>query len=169
MAGGTDRESNLAAPQITTPGQANESSLGNSGAEKRYKNRKKRSKKSAPLSPIANKVDLRINSLNEATDLVFQTVADVAEAIMGAAYISGGRDAALKATKALMIPFVGVEEWCDFERKVQIPRLNAGCEPEPSVVASIEEVIGHRFRKPSLLYLALVRYHILLKCEEVKL
>ncbi|KAF9452469.1 ribonuclease III [Macrolepiota fuliginosa MF-IS2] len=136
-AGGNERENHTPSSQGTT-GRPNEDSLVGFEAGKRSKSRKKRPKKTAPSSPIANK-----------------TVADVVEAIMGAAYISDGRDAALRAAKALMIPFFEVEEWSDFDRKVRMPYPNASDSLEPSVIRSIEDIICHTFRRPHLLALAL--------------
>lgn len=105
----------------------------------RSTNRKKRPKNSPLLSPIANK-----------------TVADVAEAIIGAACISGGRDAGLKAAKALMIPFTGIEEWCDLDRDDCIPQPSTGRHLETSAVNAIEGIIGHALQKKHLLTLALI-------------
>lgn len=149
-----------ATPRNTMPSRLNDSSAADPNTGKGSKGRKKRPKKTTPLSPIASKVDLRMRFPNESSNQSFQTVADVAEAIIGAAYISDGREAALKATKALMIPFVEIEEWSDFGRKARIPQPNANGSPDPFVIHSIEEIIGHRFRKPHLLALALVQYRV---------
>ncbi|KAG2369893.1 hypothetical protein BDR07DRAFT_1447280 [Suillus spraguei] len=53
-----------------------------------------------------------------------KTIADVAEAIIGAAYLSGGRDIALRVIKALRLPVANVEQWEDFRRKALAPPSN---------------------------------------------
>ncbi|KZT74443.1 ribonuclease III [Daedalea quercina L-15889] len=45
-----------------------------------------------------------------------KTVADVVEAIIGAAFLSGGQNVALKAMKTLNIAIPSVEQWSDFAR-----------------------------------------------------
>jgi len=51
----------------------------------------------------------------------FQSVADVAEAIIGAAYVTRGREIALKVTKALNVPVPHIDRWSDFGRKALAP------------------------------------------------
>ncbi|KXN83705.1 Dicer-like protein 1 [Leucoagaricus sp. SymC.cos] len=128
----------LATPPNPIADKPSEQSLMDSNPGKQPKTRKRRLKKSTPLSPIANK-----------------TVADVVEAIMGAAYISGGRDAALKAAKFLTIPFTEIEEWSDLDRSDCVP-LNTGHRLDASAIIAIESIIGHAFMKQHLLSLAMV-------------
>ncbi|KAH9938657.1 ribonuclease III domain-containing protein [Fomitopsis serialis] len=45
-----------------------------------------------------------------------KTVADVVEAIIGAAYLSGGQPVALKAMKTMNIAIPSIEQWTDFAR-----------------------------------------------------
>ncbi|KAF8192503.1 ribonuclease III domain-containing protein [Pholiota molesta] len=80
-----------------------------------------------------------------------KAIADVAEAIIGAAYISGGREAALQATKALTIPLSNIDRWSDFGRKVLTPPPNATAKLKPGSIAAIEKIIGHKFNRPHLL------------------
>lgn len=83
-------------------------------------------------------------------------MADVAEAILGAACISGGRDAALRAAKALMIPFTEIEEWSDLVRTDCIPSVSKNQNLDTSMITTIENIIGHTIQKTHLLALALV-------------
>ncbi|KAF8974226.1 hypothetical protein BDZ97DRAFT_3979 [Flammula alnicola] len=80
-----------------------------------------------------------------------KAIADVAEAIIGAAYISGGREAALQATKALTIPLSNVDRWSDFGRKVLTPPPNVTAKLKSGSIAAIEKIIGHKFNRPHLL------------------
>lgn len=86
-----------------------------------------------------------------------QAVADVAEAIIGAAYISGGRDLALKVTKALNIPLPNVNRWSDFGRKALAPPPNVTSKLREGSLQAVEAIIGHKFSRPHLLAQALVR------------
>lgn len=80
----------------------------------------------------------------------------MAEAIVGAAYISGGREAALQATKALTIPLSNIDRWSDFGRKVLTPPPNSIAKLRPGSVEAIEKIIGHKFNRPHLLHQAMV-------------
>ncbi|KAJ3502176.1 hypothetical protein NLJ89_g9005 [Agrocybe chaxingu] len=80
-----------------------------------------------------------------------KAIADVAEAIIGAAYISGGREAALQVTKALTIPLSNIDRWSDFGRKVLTPPPNITAKLRPGSIAAIEDIIGHKFNRPHLL------------------
>lgn len=83
-------------------------------------------------------------------------MADVAEAILGAACISGGRDAALRAAKALTIPFTEIEEWSDLARRDCIPLASKSQHLDTSTITAVENIIGHTIQKTHLLALALV-------------
>jgi endoribonuclease Dicer len=83
-------------------------------------------------------------------------VADVAEAIIGAAYISSGREGALKATKALQIPIPNIDRWSDFSRKVLAPPPAVTAKLRPGSIEAVEKIIGHKFNRPHLLAQALV-------------
>ncbi|KAH9482923.1 Dicer-like protein 1 [Psilocybe cubensis] len=89
-----------------------------------------------------------------------KAIADVAEAIIGAAYISGGREVALQATKALTIPLSNIDRWSDFGRKVLTPPPNVIAKLPPSSIAAIEQIIGHKFNRPHLLAQAMTHSSI---------
>ncbi|KAK7049611.1 Dicer-like protein 1 [Paramarasmius palmivorus] len=92
----------------------------------------------------------------QVTYLGDKTVADVAEAIIGAAFVSGGSDAALQAAKSLNLPITPeIEQWSDFYHLAKtIPRqAPAGTRKLP--VEQIEKIIGHRVKRPHLLAQAL--------------
>ncbi|KAJ7937137.1 ribonuclease III [Mycena leptocephala] len=59
---------------------------------------------------------------------------NVAEAILGAAYLSGGSDTALMAAKAMNIPFPNVEKWSDFGRKLLIPPPTISAKLKPGAL-----------------------------------
>ncbi|KAH8830845.1 hypothetical protein DL96DRAFT_1668523 [Flagelloscypha sp. PMI_526] len=78
-----------------------------------------------------------------------KAVADVAEAIIGAAYITGGREAALKATKALNIPVPNVDRWSDFGRKVLAPPPNLTAKLKPGTIEAVERIVGRTYKHPA--------------------
>ncbi|KAJ4466505.1 hypothetical protein J3R30DRAFT_3689707 [Lentinula aciculospora] len=85
-----------------------------------------------------------------------KALADVVEAIMGAALLTGGTDVALKAAKALNIPLPRIEKWADFGQKAQ------KFAPEPisvqissSTIEAIEATVGCQFKRPQFLVQAL--------------
>lgn len=84
-----------------------------------------------------------------------KAVADVVEAIIGAAYISGGRETALQVTKALAIPISNINRWSDFGRNVSTPPPDASAKLRPESTSAIERIIGHNFQRPHLLAQAL--------------
>lgn len=86
----------------------------------------------------------------------------MAEAIIGAAYISGGREAALKVTKALSVPIANVDRWSDFGRKVLTPPPDFITKLRPGSIAAIETIIGHKFIRPHLLAQAMVKNNLIL-------
>ena len=85
-----------------------------------------------------------------------QAVADVTEAIVGAAYLSGGHDTALTVTKALNIPIPNIDDWSDFGRKALAPPPDASANLTIGSTEAVESIIGHKFRRPHLLAQALV-------------
>ncbi|KAJ7129775.1 hypothetical protein C8R44DRAFT_850822 [Mycena epipterygia] len=84
-----------------------------------------------------------------------KVLADVAEAILGAAYLSGGSDTALMAAKAMNIPFPNVEKWSDFGRKLLIPPATITAKLKPGALQAVETIIQHKFKHPHLLAQAL--------------
>jgi endoribonuclease Dicer len=87
---------------------------------------------------------------------VLQAIADVVEAIIGAAYVTGGSEAALNASKALRIAVPSVDQWSDFARKALAPPPDVTTRLRPGTVEAIEEIMGHKFHRPHILAQALV-------------
>lgn len=85
----------------------------------------------------------------------------MAEAIIGAAYISGGREAALQVTKAMTLPLSHIDRWSDFGRKVLTPPPNFTAKLRAGSIAAIEQIIGHKFNRPHLLAQAMVYREIM--------
>ncbi|KAF9263493.1 ribonuclease III, partial [Marasmius fiardii PR-910] len=86
-----------------------------------------------------------------------KTIADVVEAIIGSAYISGGPEGGLRTAKALALPLNEVEQWSDF-RRIADTTLHPAHSTTAAwlpVVHQIETIIGHQFRRPHLLLQAL--------------
>lgn len=92
---------------------------------------------------------------------LLQAIADVVEAIIGAAYITGGRDTALSVTKCLNVPIPNIGQWSDFGRKTLPSPDNTATEIQPSRLRAVEDIIGHNFHRPHLLAQALVRVAII--------
>lgn len=86
-----------------------------------------------------------------------KALADVVEAIMGAALLSGGTDVALKAAKALNLPLPGIEEWSDFGQRVEKVFEPVLVQIPSSTIKAVEAVIGCQFERPQFLVQALVR------------
>lgn len=93
-----------------------------------------------------------------------QAIADVAEAIIGAAYISGGRETALNVTKALKIPIPNIEQWSDFGRKALAPPPKITAKLKPKSLEKVEAIIGHKIARPHLLAQALVSLFNVFAC-----
>lgn len=90
------------------------------------------------------------------TTFFLKTIADVTEAIIGAAYMSGGQDNALQAAKALQVPIPLIHQWQDFRRKIFAIPSTPGRPLRQGTTEAVEAIIGHRFRLPHLLAQALV-------------
>jgi len=71
--------------------------------------------------------------------------------------MSGGRETALKVTKALNIPVPNIDRWSDFGRKALAPPPNVTAKLREGSIAAVEDIIGHKFSRPHLLAQALVR------------
>ncbi|KAI0069087.1 ribonuclease III [Artomyces pyxidatus] len=89
-----------------------------------------------------------------------KAVADVAEAIIGAAYVTGGREIALKASKALNIAVPSVDRWSDFGRKALAPPPDVTAQLKPGTVEAVEAILGRKFQRPHLLAQALTHASI---------
>ncbi|KAJ7499006.1 hypothetical protein FB451DRAFT_1203918 [Mycena latifolia] len=84
-----------------------------------------------------------------------KVVADVAEAILGAAYLSGGSDTALMAAKVMNMPFPNVEKWSDFGRKLLLPPSTITAKLKPGALQAIERITNQKFKHPHILSQAL--------------
>ena len=87
-----------------------------------------------------------------------QTIADVVEAIIGAAYLCGGQDNAFQVTKALQVPIPHTEQWDDLRRKASLPPPNPTASLRAGTVEAVEEIVNHKFGHPHVLRSALVNY-----------
>lgn len=104
-----------------------------------------------------------------------KTLADVIEASLGAAFLSGGYTVAFQAAKALRIPFDEFASWKDFERvfleaKLAKEATRRGEEgsassslmtPAPlsmanmAAIQEVQKVLGYEFKDPSLFFEAM--------------
>lgn len=90
-----------------------------------------------------------------------QCVADVAEALIGAAVITGGIESALKISKDLGCYLPRVDRWSDFGRKVLAPPPEWTAELSPEALSEIEEILGCPITKPHIMAQALVRFRLI--------
>ncbi|KIY46644.1 hypothetical protein FISHEDRAFT_47032 [Fistulina hepatica ATCC 64428] len=115
------------------------------GNHKRSAASKKKKKRKSTADFV---VSQRMQSLGE------KTIADVVEAIIGAAYLSGGSDLALSATKRLTNLYPLVETWSDFERKS--PFSSPVAAPTPlETIDELEKILGFKLPHPHLILHAL--------------
>ncbi|KAG0272365.1 Dicer-like protein 1 [Linnemannia exigua] len=100
-----------------------------------------------------------------------KTLADVIEASLGAAYLSGGHKVAFNVAKILRIPFDEFAAWEDFNRVFleakaakEFARMEEGgsFEPQPplsvanmAAIQAVQEVLGYEFKDPSLFFEAM--------------
>ncbi|KAI0347065.1 ribonuclease III [Trametopsis cervina] len=83
-----------------------------------------------------------------------KTVADVVEAILGAALISGGYDLAFNVAKVLHIDIPKVHQWLDIPR-LGLPEVTAVRGALSDKVQVVELITGHQFEQPTVLLEAL--------------
>ncbi|KAI0649982.1 ribonuclease III [Trametes meyenii] len=90
-----------------------------------------------------------------------KVVADVVEANLAAAFLSGGHEVALQAARRLQIPLPNVAQWTDFARMgaLQQPPAAAAAPNvaalQPHTLEAVQAVVGSTFSKPELLAQAL--------------
>ncbi|KAF9084442.1 Dicer-like protein 1 [Mortierella sp. AD031] len=96
-----------------------------------------------------------------------KTLADVIEASLGAAYLSGGYSSAFKAAKSLNIPFNEFDTWSDFERVYLEAKAakQAQSENGPSMstlsianrtaIQEVQKTLGYEFKDPLLFFEAM--------------
>ncbi|CAG8505437.1 6855_t:CDS:2, partial [Cetraspora pellucida] len=108
-----------------------------------------------PANMLANIDDANMLEQKKVHELADKTLADVVEAMLGAAYMSGQVDAALKCAIALEIQMEDITKWNDFHaNNKNRPRVNAKA-LERVNVERIEEICGHNFKNKTLIVEAL--------------
>lgn len=99
---------------------------------------------------------ITLHVLGDFTNYLTKGVADVAEAIIGAAFQTGGRELGLKVVKSLHIPLPFIESWEDFALKAKAPPPHVTVALKDDVLETIETIVGTKFRRPHILAQALV-------------
>ncbi|KAI5893780.1 uncharacterized protein SCHCODRAFT_02747718 [Schizophyllum commune H4-8] len=86
-----------------------------------------------------------------------KALADVVEAILGAAHLSAGRDGGLQVAKALGLPVAkNADIWDDFKAQVSMHATPSAVSfLRPGTIDGVQSVIGQKLNKPELLALAL--------------
>ncbi|CDO74080.1 hypothetical protein BN946_scf185043.g130 [Trametes cinnabarina] len=87
-----------------------------------------------------------------------KTVADVVEAILAAAFLSGGHEVALRAAKRLQLPLPNIAQWTDFARIGARTLQSEGRDVAsllPGTLEAVQALVGTTFSKPALLAQAL--------------
>lgn len=95
------------------------------------------------------RVQLRRHELSD------KTLADVIEATLGAAYMTGGVELGLRAAIALQVPFDHITEWKQFnetflESRASLPTRAKVHALKYVKLDHLEEITGYRFRNPLL-------------------
>ena len=95
-----------------------------------------------------------------------QVVADVVEATLAAAFLSGGHEPALRVARTLQIPIPGVAQWSDYARitarhNAQTQVETAPFVPPPTTVEAIERIFGAKFGRLEILSQGLVSHQSL--------
>lgn len=78
------------------------------------------------------------------------------EAIIGAAYLSGDRDLALRVSKRLKVAITEVDQWYDLKLRYAIPKGMLATGLPPGTVADVERIVGYKFKRTEFLAQALV-------------
>ncbi|RUP43826.1 ribonuclease III domain-containing protein [Jimgerdemannia flammicorona] len=89
-----------------------------------------------------------------------KTLADVVEASFGAAYLTGGVEAALRCCIAMQVPFDNITTWSHFNEAYVTDRHKRPVRADPKTlrsinVAKVEEITGHTFQNRLLIAEAL--------------
>ncbi|KAG0026176.1 Dicer-like protein 1 [Podila clonocystis] len=98
-----------------------------------------------------------------------KTLADIVEALLGAAFRSGGPDVAFSAAKYLGIPFDEFGAWTDFHRvhREMMNKIEDGNTERStgfcSQITKLEERIGYTFQHPHLVHQAMTHASSVLK------
>ncbi|CAM0138922.1 unnamed protein product [Umbelopsis sp. WA50703] len=88
-------------------------------------------------------------------ELSDKTLADIVEATLGAAYLSGGVEMGLKAAIALQVPFDHITEWKQFNETYLESRANLPARAKMHALKHVkldhlENITGYRFKNPLL-------------------
>lgn len=118
--------------------------------------RRRRQLEERSIQYLGDKVASAISQMHFEVLQLLQAVADVAEAVIGAAYMTGGLDVALEITKILNIPIPNVGRWADFAHKYSHYSESSAHGVGRNSIVAIEKIIGHKFRHPHLLEEAIV-------------
>ncbi len=111
---------------------------------------------------------ITLRMLGDFTNYLTKGVADVAEAIIGAAFQTGGRELGLKVVKSLHIPLPFIESWEDFALKAKAPPPHVTVALKDDVLETIETIVAAKFRRPHILAQALVsipEFHFCFLCK----
>ncbi|KAK7696648.1 hypothetical protein QCA50_001306 [Cerrena zonata] len=84
-----------------------------------------------------------------------KTVADVVEAIIGAAYLSKDRDLALWVSKRLKVSLPKVNQWSDLRSMYVVPTGLPAIEVSPKTISGVEKIVRFKFQKTDVLAEAL--------------
>ncbi|KAG6857350.1 hypothetical protein H0H87_005653 [Tephrocybe sp. NHM501043] len=84
-------------------------------------------------------------------------VADVAEAMLAAGYLTSGFETALQVAKGLGIPLLGINTWSDFATSVAAP-LSLVLKRDSLEI--VKRIIGYEIKQPQLLFQALTHSSI---------
>lgn len=89
-----------------------------------------------------------------------KTLADVVEASLGAAYLTGGVESGLECCVAMQVPFDQITTWAHFNEVYIADRHKRPVRADPKAlrtlsVARVEEITGHHFANPLLIAEAL--------------
>ncbi|KAG8855617.1 hypothetical protein FRB96_006812 [Tulasnella sp. 330] len=115
-------------------------------------------------APSSRAVDDSVGNESEATHRAEQaghqflgnkTVSDVCEAIIGAAWLSGGVELALRCIKKIGLPLDKIDRWRDLKEHSQIPSPPDNIQLAQSVTVEMQEIIGLQLARPELLAWAL--------------
>jgi len=92
-------------------------------------------------------------------------LADVVEAILGAAYLSVGFPGVYIATQSLAIPVLEYDATSEIGKKM-LPGPPAGASTllKPGTVQALESIIGHKFKRRYYLEQVLVRRFVSVVC-----
>ncbi|CAG8495182.1 4853_t:CDS:2 [Diversispora eburnea] len=108
-----------------------------------------------PTNMVTTLDDPEVLKQKKVHDLADKTLADVVEAMLGAAYLSGQYEAALKCALAMEISLEGISEWKDFHlNNKNPPRINSKVLKKIDV-EQIEEICGYTFKNKILMAEAL--------------